>query len=79
MKTYEFRLVLGDIAEVDDGQAEALYEAGCDDGTIASCNGIAFIDFARESGTLEEAINSAAADVARAGLKAVRVEAECPV
>jgi hypothetical protein len=79
MKTYEFRLVLANLTEVSDTQAEALFEAGCDDGTIASRDGQAFIDFARQSASLEEAINSAAADVARAGLKAARVEAECPV
>jgi hypothetical protein len=79
MKTYEFRLVLADVAEVTDQHAEALFEAGCDDGTVASSGGVAFVEFSRQAASLEEAINSAVADIARAGLRATRVEAECPV
>jgi hypothetical protein len=79
MRIYEFKLILAELQEVSDDQADALYRAGCDDGTIASRDREAFIQFAREANSLEEAINSAAADIARAGLRASRVEAECPV
>jgi hypothetical protein len=79
MRTYEFKLILADVQEVSDVQADALYRAGCDDGTIVSRDREAFIQFSREANSLEDAINSAASDIARAGLRAARVEAECPV
>jgi hypothetical protein len=79
MRAYQFTLILADLTEVTDEQANALFEAGCDDGTICSRNGQAHIRFTRESPSLEEAINSATAAITQAGLRAVRVEADCPV
>jgi hypothetical protein len=79
MKSYDFTLVLADVSDITDDQGETLFEAGCDDATIVSRDGHVFIDFARESSSLEDAINSAAADVARAGLQVDHVEVHCPV
>jgi hypothetical protein len=79
MKSYEFKLVLSDVADVDERQEDALFEAGCDDGTIVSREGAVFVRFSRESTSLEQAINSAAADVARAGFRVDHVEVHCPV
>ena len=79
MKTYEFTLVLADVAEVSDDQADRLHSAGCDDGTIVSRDGTAMIRFSREAQSLEHAVNSAAAEISKAGLRAARVEADCPV
>lgn len=41
MQTYEFDVVLKEIAEITDDQADALFAAGCDDGTPSSRNGVA--------------------------------------
>ena len=79
MKSYDFKLILSGMAEVTDDQADALVEAGCDDGTIVSRDGEAFVRFSRESTSLEQAINSAADDVARAGFHVDHVEVHCPV
>ncbi|HEY4234777.1 MAG TPA: hypothetical protein VGM76_15185 [Lacipirellulaceae bacterium] len=79
MKSYEFKLVLSDASDVDDEQGNSLFEAGCDDGTIVSRNGEVFVRFSRESTSLEQAINSAAADVVRAGFQVDHVEVHCPV
>ncbi len=79
MKTYDFTLVLANLAELTDDQANALFDAGCDDATPVSRDGQAFLRFAREANSLEHAIRSAIADVARSGLSAARVEMECPV
>jgi hypothetical protein len=79
MKSYDFKLVLADIADLDDDQSGTLFEAGCDDGTIVSRDGAVFVRFSRESTSLEQAINSAAADVARAGFQVDHVEVHCPV
>jgi hypothetical protein len=79
MKFYDFKLVLAGVSDVSDDQGDALYEAGCDDGTIISRDGSVFVRFSRESTSLEQAINSAAADVNRAGFQVDHVEVHCPV
>lgn len=79
MKSYDFTLVLADVSDITDDQGDALFKAGCDDGTIVSRDDHVFIDFTRESSSLEDAINSAAADVQRAGFQVDHVEVHCPV
>jgi hypothetical protein len=80
VKTFEFQLVLADVDVATGEMAEALYEAGCDDGTLFSSEGVAAIGFSREASSLEEAVRSAIADVTRAGYSISRVEpAEAPV
>lgn len=79
MKLYDFKLVLADVSDVTDDQGDALFEAGCDDGTIVSRDGEVFVRFSRESGSLEQAINAAAAVVEGAGFHVDRVEVHCPV
>ena len=74
MKIYEFDVFLNEVAEVTDDQADALFAAGCDDGTPACCNGQAWIHFDREAASLEEAILSAIAQVRAAGLLVSKVE-----
>ena len=49
---------------------DALYEAGCSDATISSSNGSLILSFDREALTLEQAIDSAKADIAK--VKAVK-------
>jgi hypothetical protein len=56
MKTYEFDVVLKDVSEVTDDDADKLFGAGCDDGTPAGSDGVAWIHFAREAASLEEAM-----------------------
>jgi hypothetical protein len=79
MKSYDFKLILAGVSDVTDDQGDALYEAGCDDGTIVSRDGEVFVRFSREATSLEQAINSAAADVDRAGFRVDHVEVHCPV
>ncbi|MFI5457512.1 MAG: hypothetical protein ACHRXM_18880 [Isosphaerales bacterium] len=74
MKLYEFNVVLKDVSEVTDDQADVLFSAGCDDGTPASCNGMAWIHFDREAYSLEEAIRLAVAQVQAAGFGVSKVE-----
>lgn len=74
MKKYEFDVVLNGAAEVTDEQADALFAAGCDDGTPTSCNGSAWIHFDRDAVSLEEAIRSAVAQVRAAGFSVCKIE-----
>jgi hypothetical protein len=74
VKTYEFDVVLKDVSEVTDDQADGLFVAGCDDGTPASCDGVSWIHFDREAASLEAAIVSAVAQVQAAGFVVSKVE-----
>ena len=74
MKSYAFDVVLKDMPEVTDDQADALFAAGCDDGTPACCDGTAWIHFDREANSLEDAIRSAIAQVQAAGFTLSKVE-----
>jgi hypothetical protein len=78
MKSYEFSLVLT-VAEVSNDDCEALYEAGCDDGTVVTREGVTYVAFDREAESLEEAIRSAAVQVRAAGLDVARVEMDALV
>ena len=59
-----------------DTAANALYDAGCDDGTPGSSGGVAFVGFDREASDLSCAIRSAVADVRKAGFDIIRIEIE---
>ena len=75
MKEHEFTLVLAHPEESEE-DADALYEAGCRDGSISTSGGVTRIDFHRQAATLEEAIRSAIANVRAAGFDVVRVQLE---
>jgi hypothetical protein len=74
MKMYEFDVVLKDVSELTDDQADRLFAAGCDDGTPAGCQGLAWVHFDRQAASLEEAISSAVAQVQAAGFVVSKVE-----
>lgn len=74
VKTYAFDVILKDISEVTDEHADELFAAGCDDGTPAVCNGVAWVHFDREAATLEDAIRSAVAQIRAAGFQVAKVE-----
>jgi hypothetical protein len=76
MFKYEFTLVIKGSPELTEEIAEQLFEAGCDDGSPGTCNGAFTVDFHRTASTLEEAINSAIANVKSAGYEVERVEIE---
>jgi hypothetical protein len=72
-KTYGFSVVLT-APTLSAKECDALYEAGCDDGTIVSRKGVTFIIFDRKADSLEQAIRSATGDVRAAGFDVKRVE-----
>jgi hypothetical protein len=72
---YEFSLILA-ATEVTDENADKLYDAGCNDGSILTRDGITRIQFDREASNLDEALASAIQNVERAGLAVARVEIE---
>lgn len=74
MMTYEFTVVLQGSPELTEEAAERLFEAGCDDGSPGTCNGVFSIPFHRLGLTLEAAIASAISNVRSAGFEVERVE-----
>ena len=76
MKKYEFRLILKGSPELTEEIADELFQAGCDDGTPGTCNGVFSIDFHREADSLEAAINSAIKNVEAAGYDVEHVQIE---
>jgi hypothetical protein len=47
MAKYEYTLILSGSPELTEEAAKRLFEAGCDDGTPGTCNGVFSIDFHR--------------------------------
>jgi len=74
MLKYEFNLVLRGKQALTEELAEAVLEAGADDGTPSSCEGVCSIAFHREAESLEKAIHSAIGHVTAAGYPVERVE-----
>lgn len=74
MRTYEFDILLREVAEISDDQADALFTEGCDDGTPVSRDGVAWIHFDRIAPSLEEAIRRAVRQVEAVGLSVAKVE-----
>lgn len=76
MTKYEFTLILAGAPELTDELCDALFAAGCDDGSPGQSGGVTRIDFDREAKSLEEAIRSAIANVQAAGCKVDRLQIE---
>lgn len=78
MTKYEFTLILEGLDFGSDEAFDALFEAGCDDGTFGESDGVQYADFHRTARSLAEAIGSAkrAVESAVPGLRVVRVEPE---
>ncbi|TWU11514.1 hypothetical protein CA54_03210 [Symmachiella macrocystis] len=74
MKTYEFTLFIDGMTESTDEFANAMFEAGCDDGTCGSSCGRVFIAFDREADSFLEAVLSAISDVHRGGYQVWRID-----
>lgn len=75
---YHFTVVLANCDVMTPDLTEALYTAGCDDGTPWSGNGVAVVTFDREAQSLESAIRSAVADVQKAGCAVKHTIVESP-
>ena len=74
MPVHHFTLIVDGPDLQDDTLIDAVFEAGCDDAAIGRIDGIQYIDFDRESASLDRAILSAVADLERIdGVDVVRI------
>ena len=67
-RVFDFTLTLEGPDEFTVAMANALYEAGCDDASSHTSNGVHFGTFHREAGSFDEAVASARAAVEQAGV-----------
>jgi predicted DNA-binding transcriptional regulator AlpA len=74
MKNHEFTIIASGFDPENDGFVNRLFEAGCDDATVAHQNGVTILSFDREAVTFSSAIISALEAVTAAGGKIERVE-----
>ena len=75
-REHDFTLVLTGVTEITPAVTDALFEAGCDDATIAIRSGRPFVTFSRIAASMKDAILSAIGDIdkAGAGLHVMRVD-----
>ena len=73
---FAFNVYLSGSPELTDQAADALFAAGCDDGSPGVCDGVFTIDFHREAGSFDEAIRTVIANIETAGYAVERVEIE---
>ena len=74
MHSHHFTLIIEGPDMQEEAIINALFENGCDDGTIGRSEGIQFIVFDREAASFAEAIRSAIDDIERTiELKAVLI------
>jgi len=73
---HNFVLVLSGVPEPDGELENALFEAGCDDATLAFRNGVGYLELDRRALSLDAAILSAIRDVERADSRLAVVAVE---
>ena len=74
MKAHQFTIVASGIDPTADDFESRLFEAGCDDATVAFQKGMLVLDFERKGRSFAHALVSAIQDARRAGAKVERVE-----
>jgi hypothetical protein len=75
-KVHRFSLLYADAFDLPEDYDEILFEAGCDDATVLTRDGLLIIDFAREAPTFRDALLSAIEGIEGSSLPVslVRVE-----
>lgn len=71
MALYNFTLTLSGVTYETEGLEDALYENGCDDALICAYGNSVYVEFDRESDSLDEAIASAVDNIESAGIGAI--------
>ncbi|WP_180063155.1 hypothetical protein [Acinetobacter sp. YH16042] len=76
MKKFSFTIHIVDLNASHNGFEDRLYEAGCDDALVCSINKNLYLEFSRESKTLDLAIESAVNNIKKANAKVIRIDVE---
>lgn len=73
-KTHSFTIYLGGIKSLTNRVVDRLYEAGCDDATVAFQNGELSIDYDRKAASLDRALAGAVRQLIEHGFRVRRIE-----
>lgn len=71
--TFAFTVILDGLDDIDEGLANRLFEAGCDDAMLGCCNGVVSLEFDRDSDSLGEAVKTAIRDIQAAGCTPAKI------
>ncbi len=74
METYNFRVVITGHENPTEEMANAIFEAGVDDGSLGRCGNVVSVDIDREASDLGQAITSACQQIRSAGYPISGVE-----
>jgi hypothetical protein len=75
-QTHSFTLILGGLSGLNGRLENALFEAGCNDALLGTCDGVVYLDFDREAPSLIQAVDSAIRDVNKAGYQVAGIESD---
>ncbi len=78
MNNYEFSLVLANVRDFNEQLVDCIFEAGCDDASLLTRNGVVYLDFDREATSFTEAVWSAIRQVESIAQPKIRVDSIQP-
>lgn len=73
VSTFSFTVVLEGLSDITEDLENRLFEAGCDDTLLCCTDGVVYLEFDREAGSLAEAIGSAVRNIVAAGCLPARI------
>lgn len=73
LKTFHFVVHLKGVRGITQRLQDRVFAAGCDDAALISQNGKVFLDFDREAVSMPDAVQSALADIERAGVRVAQI------
>ena len=71
--TFSFTVILEGVSDITEDLEKRLFEAGCDDTLLRCCDGVVYLEFDREAGSLAEAIGSAVQNITAAGCRPLQI------
>ena len=74
MTDFDFTLAISGVSGLTDAQADALFAAGCDDGTPGVRGGSVTLNFTRAAASRADAVASAIRDAKAAGFDAAEID-----
>ena len=73
LATFAFTVILDGLDDIDEGLANRLFEAGCDDAMLGCCDGVVSLEFDRDSDSRGEAVKTAIRDIQAAGCTPAKI------
>ena len=73
VSAFSFTVILEGLSDISEDLENRLFEAGCDDTLLCCTNGVVYLEFDREAGSLAEAIGRAVQDITAAGYSPLQI------